>query len=416
MPRKHALIFVTITVFLDTMGFGIIMPIMPEYLTHLVGIDLSEASAISGYLMVSFAVTNFLFSPLLGGLSDSYGRRPILMVSLFFYGVSYLIAGFATALWVLFIGRFLTGVTSATYATASALIADVSPPEERAQNFGLLGLAFGLGFIFGPTIGGLIGAWDLRAPFFVAAALAFINTAYGFFFLQETLGKDTRRVFELKRANPLGALKQIKRYPILLGMIIGVFIFSIGHHVYPVNWNFYAIEKFSWTPFEIGLSMGFVGLLAAIVQGGLIRIVIPKFGAVRCATFGLFCAATAYLGIAFATDTLSVYAWCLVSAFAGLSGPAITSVMSNQLPQNEQGELQGVMASAMSLASIIGPLLMTQTFTYFTSPRAPIYLPGSAFIIAAILTVVALAIFLQQVRKLPPDTLHAQPNKATADG
>ncbi|GIR63934.1 MAG: hypothetical protein CM15mP68_6000 [Pseudomonadota bacterium] len=175
---------------------------------------------------------------------------------------------------------FLTGVTSATYATASALIADVSPPEERAQNFGLLGLAFGLGFIFGPTIGGLIGAWDLRAPFFVAAALAFINTAYGFFFLQETLGKDTRRVFELKRANPLGALKQIKRYPILLGMIIGVFIFSIGHHVYPANWNFYAIEKFSWTPFEIGLSMGFVGLLAAIVQGGLIRIVIPKFGAV----------------------------------------------------------------------------------------------------------------------------------------
>ena len=416
MPRKHALIFVTITVFLDTMGFGIIMPIMPEYLTHLVGIDLSEASAISGYLMVSFAVTNFLFSPLLGGLSDSYGRRPILMVSLFFYGVSYLIAGFATALWVLFIGRFLTGVTSATYATASALIADVSPPEERAQNFGLLGLAFGLGFIFGPTIGGLIGAWDLRAPFFVAAALAFINSAYGFFFLQETLGKDTRRVFELKRANPLGALKQIKRYPILLGMIIGVFIFSIGHHDYPDNWNFNAIEKFSRTPFEIGLSMGFVGLLAAIVQGVLIRIVFPKFGSVRCATFGLFCAATAYLGIAFATDTLSVYAWCLVSAFAGLSGPAITSIMSNQLPQNEQGELQGVMASAMSLASIIGPLLMTQTFTYFTSPRAPIYLPGSAFIIAAILTVVALAIFLQQVRKLPPDTLHAQPNKAPADG
>ena len=416
MPRKHALIFVTITVFLDTMGFGIIMPIMPEYLTRLAGIDLSEASAISGYLMVSFAVTNFLFSPLLGGLSDSYGRRPILMVSLFFYGVSYLIAGFATALWVLFIGRFLTGVTSATYATASALIADVSPPEERAQNFGLLGLAFGLGFIFGPTIGGLIGAWDLRAPFFVAAALAFINTAYGFFFLQETLGKDTRRAFELKRANPLGALKQIRRYPILLGMIIGVFIFSIGHHVYPANWNFYAIEKFSWTPFEIGLSMGFVGLLAAIVQGGLIRIVIPKFGAVRCATFGLFCAATAYLGIAFATDTLSIYAWCVVSAFAGLSGPAITSIMSNQLPQNEQGELQGIMASAMSLASIIGPLLMTQTFTYFTSPQAPIYLPGSAFIIAATLTVVALAIFLQQVRKLPPDTLNTQPNKAAADG
>ncbi|MAD06366.1 MAG: tetracycline resistance MFS efflux pump [Gammaproteobacteria bacterium] len=401
MQRKHALTFVTITVFLDTIGFGIIVPIMPEYLTQLAGIDLSAASAISGYLMVSFAVTNFLFAPLLGSLSDRYGRRPVLMLSLFFYGVSYLIAGFATALWVLFIGRFLTGVTSATYATANALIADVSPPEQRAQNFGLLGLAFGLGFIFGPTIGGILGAWDLRAPFFVAAALTFINTAYGFFFLKETLSANNRRAFELRRANPIGALRQVKRYPILLGLIIGMFIFNIGHHVYPANWNFYAIEKFRWTPIEVGLSMGFVGLLAAIVQGGLIRVVIPKFGTVRCAAFGLFCAATAYLGIAFAASAMSVYLWFLVSAFAGLSGPAITSIMSNQLPQNEQGELQGIMASAMSLASIIGPLLMTQTFAFFTSEDAPVYLPGSAFLVAALLTVVALAIFLQQVPKLP---------------
>lgn len=406
MQRKHALTFVTITVFLDTIGFGIIVPIMPEYLTQLAGIDLSAASAISGYLIVSFAVTNFLFAPLLGSLSDRYGRRPVLMLSLFFYGVSYLIAGFATALWVLFIGRFLTGITSATYATANALIADVSPPEQRAQNFGLLGLAFGLGFIFGPTIGGILGAWDLRAPFFVAAALTFINTAYGFFFLKETLSANNRRAFELRRANPLGALRQVKRYPILLGLIIGMFIFNIGHHVYPANWNFYAIEKFRWTPIEVGLSMGFVGLLAAIVQGGLIRVVIPKFGAVRCAAFGLFCAATAYLGIAFAASTMSVYLWFLVSAFAGLSGPAITSIMSNQLPQNEQGELQGIMASAMSLASIIGPLLMTQTFAFFTSDEAPVYLPGSAFIVAALLTVVALAIFLQQVHKLPTANLN----------
>ena len=406
MQRKHALTFVTITVFLDTIGFGIIVPIMPEYLTQLAGIDLSAASAISGYLIVSFAVTNFLFAPLLGSLSDRYGRRPVLMLSLFFYGVSYLIAGFATALWVLFIGRFLTGITSATYATANALIADVSPPEQRAQNFGLLGLAFGLGFIFGPTIGGILGAWDLRAPFFIAAALTFINTAYGFFFLKETLSANNRRAFELRRANPLGALRQVKRYPILLGLIIGMFIFNIGHHVYPANWNFYAIEKFRWTPIEVGLSMGFVGLLAAIVQGGLIRVVIPKFGAVRCAAFGLFCAATAYLGIAFAASAMSVYLWFLVSAFAGLSGPAITSIMSNQLPQNEQGELQGIMASAMSLASIIGPLLMTQTFAFFTSDDTPVYLPGSAFIVAALLTVVALAIFLQQVHKLPTANLN----------
>ena len=401
MNKKHALIFVTITVFLDTVGFGIIVPVLPQYLTEVARVNLSEASALSGYLVVSYAVTNFLFSPLLGGLSDSLGRRPILVVSLFFYGISYLLAGFATALWVLFLGRLLTGITSATYATANALIADVSPPDERAQNFGLMGLAFGLGFIFGPALGGIIGAWDIRAPFFCAAALAFTNCAYGFFFLKETLSKENRRPFELRRANPWGAIKQIKQYPLLIGLLCAVFLYYIGHHVYPSNWNFYTIEKFSWSPWDVGLSMAFVGVLSAIVQGGLIRIVIPKWGAVNCVYVGVLSAVVAYTGIAVSNTGAEIYFWIFVSALAGLGGPAITSILSNQVEQNAQGELQGILASIASLATIAGPLNMTQTFTYFTSERAPVYLPGSAFLIAAAITFVALIIFVIQIRKLP---------------
>ena len=408
MNKKHALIFVTITVFLDTVGFGIIVPVLPQYLTEVANASLSEASALSGYLVVSYAITNFLFSPLLGGLSDSLGRRPILVVSLFFYSISYLLAGFATALWVLFLGRLLTGITSATYATANALIADVSPAEERAQNFGLMGLAFGLGFIFGPALGGIIGAWDVRAPFFCAAGLAFINCSYGFFFLKETLSRENRRPFEWRRANPWGAIKQVGRYPLLIGLLGAVFLYNIGHHVYPSNWNFYTIEKFSWTPWDVGLSMAFVGVLSAIVQGGLIRIAIPKLGAVNCVYIGVFSAVIAYIGIGVSTTDAEIYFWIFVSALAGLGGPAITSILSNQVEQNAQGELQGILASIASLATIAGPLILTQTCTYFTSDQAPVYLPGSAFFVAAAITLIALLIFVVKIRKLPKESLTAK--------
>jgi len=400
--KRHALTFVTITVFIDTVGFGVIMPVLPEFLTELTGGSLSESSAIAGYLVVFYASLQFLFAPIIGNLSDRYGRRSVLLVSLFFYGVNYLIAGLATTLWVVFIGRILTGITSATYATANALIADVSPPEERAQNFGLLGMAFGLGFIFGPTIGGLLGEWDLRAPFFAAAGLAFINTLYGFFVLRETLPQERRRAFDWRRANPVGMLSHVRKYPILLGLITAMFIYNIGHHVYPSNWNFYTIEKFSWSPFDVGLSMGLVGVLMAVVQGFLIRKVIPVWGAPRTAFVGLGCAAFAFIGIAFAPNSMTVYIWCVVSAFAGLAGPAVTSIMANQVPQNEQGELQGINASVGSIAAIIGPLLMTQSFAWFTAPQTPVYFPGIAFLLAGALTVLAIFIFAVNVRVRDP--------------
>lgn len=398
--KRHALTFVTITVFIDTVGFGIIMPVLPQFLTSLANISLAEASAIAGYLLVSYALLQFVFAPILGNLSDHYGRKRVLLVSLGMYAVNYLIAGLAGALWVLFVGRILTGITSATHATASALIADVSPPEERAQNFGLIGVAFGLGFIVGPTLGGLVGGFDLRLPFFIAAALAAINTLYGFLVLKETLPEDRRRSFEWRRANPVGMLLQVRKYPILVGLVSVMFIYNIAHHVYPSNWNFYTIERFSWTPLEVGLSLGLVGVLSIFVQGYLIRIVIPKWGAPTTAFIGFTVQALAYLGIALAGSSLALYLWCVVSGFAGLVGPAVAGIMSNQVPQNEQGELQGINASMGSIAAIIGPLLMTQTFTYFTGDTAPIYLPGIAFLIAATLALVALIIFASNLRVL----------------
>ena len=398
--KKHALTFVTITVLLDTIGFGIILPVMPEFLVSLGNISLSEASSLSGFLIASYAVTNFFFAPILGGLSDRFGRKPLLVVSLFFFTISYLLAGFATALWVLFLGRILTGVTSATYAVANALIADVSPPEERAQNFGLLGVAFGLGFIIGPALGGIIGGWELRAPFFVSAGLAFANALYGLFFFQETLAADKRRSFELLRANPWGALLQLRRYPMLLGLLLAIFIYALGHHAYSASWNFYTIEKFAWTPMDVGLSLAFVGVLSMIVQGGLLRVVIPRYGAVACAYAGYSAAILSFIGIALADSVLTLYLWLTLSALGGLVGPSVTGLVSNQVSEDAQGELQGAIASINSVAMIAGPLLMTQAFAFFTADTTALYLPGGVFLIAAALSVITLLIFSRQTSKL----------------
>ena len=401
MHKRHALTFVSITVFLDTVGFGVIVPVLPQFLVLIGNVNLSDASALSGYLIFSYAVTNFMFAPMLGNLSDAYGRKPLLVTSLFVYGGAYLLSGFATALWMLFLGRLLTGITSATYAIANALVADVSTAEDKAQNFGLLGVAFGLGFIVGPALGGIIGAWDLRAPFFIASGLAFINTLYGLIFFRETLAPENRRPFELKRASPWGALTQLSKYPLLIGLVIAVFLNNIGYHIWPSNWNFYTIETFAWTPLDVGLSMAFVGVMSVIVQGGLLRIVIPKFGPVRCAYFGITATIVAFVGVATAGSSAALFFWCGMSSLGGLAAPSVNSILSNQVAADSQGELQGIMASVSSVAMIVGPLLLTQTFTYFTSDSAPLYLPGSAFWVAAILTSAAMIIFFQQIRRLP---------------
>jgi DHA1 family tetracycline resistance protein-like MFS transporter len=396
--KRHALTFVTITLLIDSAGFGIIMPVVPMLLTELTGDGLSDASVWSGYLMASYAVLQFFFAPVLGAASDAFGRRPVLLLSLGFYALNYLLMGFATTLAMLFVGRILTGLSSATYATANALIADVSPPEERAQNFGLMGMAFGIGFIIGPTLGGLLGEWHIRAPFFVAAVFALINTLYGWLVLRETLAPENRRPIDWRRANPVGAFLQIRRYPMLGGLILAVFLYNLGHHVYPANWNFYTPEKFGWTPRDVGLSMGFVGILMAVVQGGLIRVVIPRLGAPRAALLGFASAAMAYIGIGFAPNGLTVYLWCVVSALSGFIMPSIQSLLSTRVPANQQGELQGVMASVASVGAIVGPLLMTQTFAAFTGSGAIVYFPGAAFVVAGGLSILAICVFLVNVK------------------
>ena len=398
--KKHALTFITVTLFIDAAGFGVIMPVLPQLLMELSGENLSSASKWSGWLIATYAVLQFLFAPILGNLSDRYGRRPLLLFSLFLYGINYLIAGFATTLWVLFLGRAFTGIAGSTYSVANALIADVSPPEERAQNFGLLGMAFGLGFIFGPAIGGFLGEWDIRAPFFAAAALAFGNTLYGSIVLKETLPVELRRPFDIKRANPVGALMHIQKYPMLFGLLIAIFFYNIGHHVYPSNWNFYTMEKFEWTPQDIGNSMFVVGVLMAFVQGYLIRKVIPWLGAPRTALVGFFAAVAAYIGIALAPNAAAVYLWCIVSSLSGFVMPAVQSIMSNQVPQSEQGELQGAIASMSSVGAIFGPILFTQAFAYFTHTPNSIYFPGAAFLLAGVLSLFALSVFGANLRRL----------------
>ena len=398
--KKHALTFITVTLFIDAAGFGVIVPVLPQLLMELSGDGLSAASKWSGWLIATYAVLQFLFAPVLGNLSDRYGRRPLLLVSLFLYGINYLIAGLATSLWVLFLGRAFTGIAGSTYSVANALIADVSPPEERAQNFGLVGMAFGMGFIFGPVLGGLLGEWDIRAPFFAAAVFAFCNTIYGFVVLKETLPQKNRRPFDIKRANPVGALMHIRKYPMLFGLLFAIFLYNISHHVYPSNWNFYTMEKFEWTPSDVGWSMMLVGVLMAFVQGFLIRKAIPLLGAPRTALVGFVAAVIAYVGIATAPNSLAVYLWCVVSSLSGLVMPAVQSMMSNQVPQSEQGELQGAIASMSSVGAIFGPIVMTQAFAYFTHSTGSIYFPGAAFLLAGMLSLFALTVFAANIRRL----------------
>ncbi len=396
--QRHAMVFVYITVLLDMIGFGIIMPVLPALLMDITGEPLSESAAYGGYLLTAYAALQFLFAPVLDGLSDRFGRRPVLLLSLAAYAINHLIAGLATSLAWLFFGRIMTGITSATHATANALVADVTPPERRAANFGLMGMAFGLGFVIGPALGGFLGEISPRMPFFAAAGLAGINPVYGALMLPETLPESKRRAFSWARANPFGALARLAQFPMLVGLVLVMFIYNIGHHVYPSIWAFFTMERFAWDSRDVGLSLAFVGLTMAIVQGGLIRLIIPKLGAPRVALLGFLASAIAFAGTALA-QTVPLLALCIVaSALSGLIGPAVQSIMSNQVPQNEQGELQGVLASIGSIAAIVGPLSMTQLFYHYTD-NTGVYFPGAPFVAAAGLATLAMLVFAYNCRR-----------------
>ena len=388
--HRKAISFVFVTVLIDAMGIGIIIPVMPDLIRELGGLSLGSAAVVGGYLTFVYALMQFTSGPTLGNLSDRFGRRPVLLVSLFALAADYLIMGFAPTLWLLFVGRALAGVAGATYSTANAFIADISPPERRAQNFGLLGAGFGVGFVAGPLIGGLAGELGTRAPFFAAAAIAIANFAWGAFVMPETLARDRRRSFRWRRANPLGAARQIARMPALSWFFLAMFLYEIGHHVYPAIWSFYTKEAFAWSNAEVGLSLAVVGVCFAVVQGWLIRLIIPRAGEAGTVWIGFAVSIAGLIFFGFATEGWMIYAALPLTAFGALITPALTGVMSNQVSERAQGELQGALASLLGITMIISPLLMTQIFGYFVSDSAPVYLPGAAFLGAAVLMLTAL--------------------------
>lgn len=384
--RSAGLTFIFITMLIDVTGFGIIIPILPTLITELVQGSLSTASRWGGLLMFIFAIMQFIFAPIIGGLSDKYGRRPVLLASLFAFGLDFILQGLAPNIWWLFLGRLIAGITGASFSTAGAYIADVSAPEKRAQNFGLIGAAFGIGFILGPVIGGFLGQYGSRVPFFAAAALAFLNFIYGYFILPESLKPENRRPFNWKRANPLGTLLRARRYPVLLSLLGALVFVYIAAHANQSTWSYIMIDKFNWDARMIGISLGWVGLTVGLVQGVLTRFIIPKLGQIRSIYIGLALNAFGFLLFAFSTQSWMIFVFMIPFALGGIAGPALQGIMSNQVPSNEQGELQGTLASMVSLTSIIGPLLMTNLFSYFTKPNAPIHFAGAPFLAGSILS------------------------------
>jgi len=391
--NRHALTFIFITMLVDTIGLGIIIPVTPKLITELTGQGMSEAARWGGWLFFVFALMQFFCAPAIGNLSDRFGRRPVLIASLAMLGVDYLITALAPTIFWLFVARFLSGIAGAAYPTANAYIADVSPPEKRAANFGLVGATFGIGFVIGPAVGGLLGQHGARLPFYVSAGIAFCNALYGFFVLKESLPSASRRKFELWRANPLGALVALRRFPAMLGLFGVIVLMRLAHDANPVIWTYYTILKFNWSPAEVGYSLMIVGAMLAVVFSLLTRIIIPRLGETRSVYLGLACGSVGFMGYAFAAHGWQLYAWMAVWVFIGLSGPSLNAIMSRQVGPAEQGELQGALASLGSLTSVAAPPLLSNLFGYFTSVAAPIYFPGSAFLAASLFLVLSASVF-----------------------
>lgn len=385
--------FIFITLLIDIMGWGLIIPVMADLISQLKGIPVNQASTYGALLLSVFAITQFLFAPVMGNLSDRYGRRPILLMSLFGFGVDYIILALAPAYGWLFIGRVIAGITGASFTTATAYIADVSVDETtRAKNFGLIGAAFGLGFVLGPALGGLLSTWGIRAPFYAAASLCLLNCLYGYFLLPESLSKENRRAFDWKRANPFGSLKFLTRHPEIGGLAISFFLIYLGSQSVQGNWNFFTIYRFHWSEKMVGISLAVVGVLVGGVQAGLTRVLNPRIGNEKSIYLGLSLYALGLVLFAFASQGWMMFVFLIPYCLGGLCGPSLQSVISGHVPSNQQGELQGALTSLMSLTTIIGPLIMNSTFAFFTSNRAPFYFPGLHYLIGAACMLLSLLI------------------------
>ncbi len=387
--KSAAIGFIFITMLIDITGWGIIIPVIPKLIKELIHGDISQAAKIGGWLTFAYAITQFIFAPFIGNLSDKFGRRPILLLSLFTFSMDYLLVAFAPTIIWLFVGRIIAGISGASITTASAYIADVSTPENRAKNFGMIGAAFGLGFIIGPVIGGLLGQYGSRVPFYAAAILCLLNFLYGYFILPESLSKDNRREFSLKRANPIGAFLNLKKYPQLIGLVVSIFLLYTASHAVHSNWSYFTMYKFNWNEKMVGLSLGAIGLLVGIVQGGLIRVINPKLGNEKSIYVGMFLYTIGMFLFATATESWMMFAFLIPYCLGGIAGPAMQAVISSQVPANEQGEIQGTLSSLMSASAIVGPPMMSTVFYFFTHKDAPFQFAGAPFVLGGILMLVS---------------------------
>jgi len=401
--KNAAVGFIFITLLIDVIGFGVIIPVIPGLIGHLKHVDISTSAKYGSYLTVAYALTQFFCAPILGNLSDRYGRRKVLLISLFGFGVDYIFMALAPTYGWLFVGRVIAGITGSSFTTAAAYIADISTPENRAKNFGLIGAAFGLGFIIGPLMGGVISQFGERVPFYAAAGLALLNWAYGYFVLPESLKPENRREFQWKRANPVGSLMHLFKFHSVVPLIVSIFLLYTAAHAVMSNWSYFTMHRFKWNEGTVGISLAVVGLLVGIVQAGLTRIINPKIGSEKSLYYGLALYSVGMILFGLATESWMMFAFLVPYCLGGIAQPALQAVMAGRVPPNAQGELQDAITSVMSLSAIVGPFVMNNLFFYFTHDQAPIYLPGAPFFLGAILMATS---FLIAYRTLHPSKLH----------
>lgn len=398
--KKTALLFIFITVLVDVIGIGIIIPIIPDLIMELTGKGIADAVIYGMWLTTAFAGMQFLFSPVLGEISDKFGRRPILLMALLGLSIDYLIHAWAPTITFLFIGRFLAGITGASFTVASAYIADISSDEEKAKNFGLIGAAFGLGFIIGPGIGGFFGEINIRLPFYIAAGLTFANFVFGYFFVPESLTPENRRAIQPMKMIPGVSLLSLRKYKGVLLLITAFFLANLAGQALPSVWSYYGIERYDWNKFEIGISLMVVGVLVAIAQGFLVGIVVKKLGKKNTIIGGFLLWTIGMFLFSQASEPWMLYVFLIPYAFGGIAGPTIQGVISNQVSEKEQGNLQGAITGLVSVTAILGQLIFAPVFYYFIRPETTFYFPGAAYVVAAILLFVSFLFAVLAMKKM----------------
>jgi len=401
-PRRAALIFIFITVLIDILAFGLIIPVLPHLIQHFLDGDVSRAAIWYGYFSTAFITMQFFFTPVQGALSDWLGRRPVILLSNLGLGLDFLMMALVNTLPLLFIGRIISGLTAASFSTANAYVADVTPPAKRAQAFGMMGMAFGIGFVVAPAIGGFLGEINLRLPFWVAVVMCLANFTYGFFVLPESLPKEKRTThFDWAHANPFGALRLLRRYPQVLGLIGVLFLMALAHMVYPTTFVLYADYRFHWGPQMVGYTLALVGVLAAIVQGGLIKPIVKALGERHTLLFGLACGTIGFALYAVAPTGYWFWAMMPVAALWGIAGPAAQAIMTHHVDPREQGRLQGAVASLSSIAGILAPTLFTRVFAAVTQSQHHDAWAGATFWLASAMVGAAFVLAWYTVAHLP---------------